>query len=219
MDADNRPVLNFKGYVTQNTNGVWSVLCDDKADFDTKGQEIAGFVCINLGLKGYSFLNKTSLPTSQLDISRPTRQSFKHIRDELEMDEIRSRKMGAPVNGPTMNVYAPLSSFSEHEPIVGTTNGQCRALFVECVPFATGQHVEVIDVEDKTKILDFHPLIHQSKKPFVIVEPVKEKPESPVHIRFPWIAEVYVNGHMKGVGILLEHYWVLTTSYAVDHVE
>lgn len=217
LDAENRPTLNYKGFVTQNTNGVWSVLCDDKIDFDTKGAEISGFVCINLAFKGYRFFNKTTLPTSKLDIARPTRQSFKHIRDEVELDAIRTRQMAREGISP---VHDHSHNWLEFEPILGSTRGHpCRALFVECVPFATGQHIENIDAEDQSKILDFHPIIHPAKKPAVVVEPPKEKFENPVSIRFPWIAEIYVNGQMRGIGILLEHYWVLTTSLALDPIE
>lgn len=219
LDADNRPVLNYRGYVTQNTNGVWSVLCDDRIDFDIKGAEYAGFVCINLGLKGYRAFNKTELHTSRLDVSRQIRQSYKHIRDELEMDEMRSRKMEHQHGQSNQKTILFQSDWQEYEPIVGTGHDMCRALYVECVPFSTGQPVEQIDTEDKTKILDFHPQIHPAKKPVVVVEPPVERFESPVYIRFPWIAEIYVNGQMKGCGILLEHYWVLTTSLALDSIE
>lgn len=218
MGADSRPVLNYKGFVTQNTNGVWSILCDDAIDFNTKGAETSGFVCISLGFKGYRFFNKTTLSTSKLDITRATRvtrQNFKQIWDKFELDEFRVRqssKAKKPID-------SPLNYWADHEPIVGAPNGECRALYVECVPFATQQLIEIISQEDQTKILDLHPLIHPQKKPFVVVEPVKAVKTQAVNIRFPWMAEVYVNGQMRGIGILLEHYWVLTTTLAMESVE
>lgn len=216
LDANNRPALNYKGFVTDNTNGVWSVLCDDKVDFDHRGAEIAGSVCINLGFRGYRFFNKTSLSSSLLDVTRLARQSYKHIRDETELEMARGRQMQGEIKMPSKE---PSNNWQEFEPILGTSKDQqCRALYVECVPFATGQHSEAIDQEDKTKILDLHPVIHPAQKPAVIVEPVKEL-QNVVNIRFPWMAEIYVNGKMKSVGILLEHYWVLATSVALDGVE
>lgn len=194
------------------------MVCDDAIDFDKKGAEIAGFTCINLGFRGYQYFNKTLLPTSTLDISRITRQSFKHVRNEYELNGIFAK----PTQG--ANEFSSLHFHPrvDYEPIVGgtTTAGQpCGALFVECVPFSSSQHSEAMDAEDKSKILDFHPIIDHTKKPAVIVEPKKVPVEAPVNIWFPWMAEIYVNGHMKGLGILLEHNWILTTSLALDGVE
>lgn len=215
LGADNRPVLNYKGFVTQNTNGVWSILCDEAINFDTKGAETSGFVCIGLGFKGYRFFNKTTLSTSKLDITRTTRQNFKQIWDKFELDEFRVRQTNK-----AKKLLETSNYWADHEPIVGAPNGECRALYVECVPFATQQLIEIISPEDQTKLLDLHPLIHPQKKPFVIVEPAKEdKNTAAVNVRFPWMAEVYVNGQMRGIGILLEHYWVLTTTLAMESVE
>lgn len=215
LDVNNRPVLNYKGFVTQNTKGVWSVLCDDKIDFDRRGPEVAGSVCVNLELKGYRFFNKTQLTTRKLDISRRTRQSLKHFRDQFEIDKFRMRDM--------RNQETAEDSIQrldeEFEPILGNEKDQCRALYVECIPHATVQQEDIIEVKDQTKILDLHSVIHPSQKPVVVVEPAKGSLESPVTIRYPWIAEIHVNGQMKGIGVLLDHHWVLTTSLCLEKIE
>lgn len=212
MDANNRPVLNTKGFVTQNTQGVWSILCDDKIDFSSRGLETAGFVCINLGFKGYQFMNRTVLTSATLDVSRTTRHSTKHVINEQDLQEMRMEQWRRE----SSTGRSPERNNENFEPIVGSAHKECGALYVECVPFATGQHMVS---EDKTKTLDFNPIIHPAQKPVVVVEPVKEIVTNPVTIRFPWIAEIYINGRMRGLGILLEHYWVLTTSLTLESIE
>lgn len=215
LDANNRPVLNYKGFVTQNVNGVWSILCDDKIDFDRMGPEVAGSVCVNLEMKGYRFFNKTQLSTRKLDITRRTRQSLKHFRNQFEIDQFKMREMRNQEKSEDS-----LQTIDEaFEPILGNEKDQCRALFVECIPHATVQQEDIIEIKDQSKILDLHSVVHPSQKPVVVVEPVKVVEESPVTVRYPWISEIHVNGQMKGIGILLGHHWVLTTSLCLEKVE
>lgn len=197
--------------MTQNTRGVWSVLCDDQV-FDRLGDELAGNVCTILEFKGYQFFNKTILKTSTLDVQRRIRQSLKHVRDQYERDQLRMRE--SPIQ-----IEPERGTDRDFEPIVGNGKEECRALFVECVPFALTQHEEGLNQEDQTKIIDLLPVIQPSKKPVVLIEPPEVITDQTVSIRFPWIAEIFVNGKMRGIGILLDQYWVLTTSYCLESFE
>lgn len=229
LDANNRPELNYKGYVTRNMNGKWSVVCDDQIDFNTRGAETAGQVCLLLGLKGYRFFNKTLLPSSQLEvvdkvdhlspnIVRSPRQILKHVQDPFQFERMLL-KQREKVSEPPRIIEEPEKTWQDYEPIVASTTGPCTALFVECVPHASNHQEQLVDLTDQTKILDLRPLIHPHKTPVLVVEPIKKTPDKPIIVRFPWIADIYINGHIKGVGILLDHYWVLANVHCLNGFE
>lgn len=59
LDANQRPLLNYRGIVTRNSRGAWRVECDERRDFLQSGAEIVSQLCKELGFSGYSFFNVT----------------------------------------------------------------------------------------------------------------------------------------------------------------
>lgn len=228
LDANNRPELNYKGYVTRNLNGNWSVVCDDEIDFNARGAETAGQVCLLLGLKGYRFFNKTLLTHRHLEtelkdlnlnknIVRSPRQILKHVQDHYQFERLLLKQREV-VTEKTNNLKTSESSKIEYEPIVASLQTECTALYVECVPHASSHHDEFLHPEDQAKLIDLRPLIfpdatHETH------EIHKVRPLQDIIVRYPWLADIYINGEMKGMGILLDHYWVLTSVHCLRRFE
>jgi hypothetical protein len=51
LDVNGKPFLHFKGFVTQNIQSSWRILCDDNQDFHSNGSQIANDVCNVIGFK------------------------------------------------------------------------------------------------------------------------------------------------------------------------
>lgn len=136
IDADLKPSLNHKGIVAENSHGVWSIRCVNRAEV-VKNAEMAGEICILLGFSGYSSHIVQRIGDHGEITQKPPINHNQHLNlNQFNMRSwdrfnipvgrfIRSIQWKQPVEFNAKN-----NQFSE---IVGTPR-QCFALNVECVP-------------------------------------------------------------------------------------
>lgn len=235
IDADLRPTLNHKGIVCQNTRGVWTVRCVNRAEVQ-KNAELAGETCTLLGFSGYSAHNVLMVDANgEFKPKQPEKQHPKMILNHFNMRSLdrlgrfkRNLNMKEPINN-------QLSEF------VGTPQ-QCFALSVECVP-----HIVIpwnnpsdpitesplIEPDDTTTenpklkpdkhVEPIKPIIQPDQKPTIIV-PLDSNNDTKVefiteNFSAPWAASIYIDGNLACIGVLLDRYWILAERKCFDSVK
>lgn len=232
LDANLRPVLNYKGIVSKNTAGEWNILCSDQIDILKNGAQTAGQICSILGFSGYSFFNSTDvIAESLIDKLHDKVDEITHTTLSKRSGLVR-RHISSPLIGSHEDTFNELdSNVDRYEEFVGNFK-KCIGLYVECVPHSKTNysahihHHHTVDIipNKKPLIIDIpitpiKPIINKDKIPTVIAHfnqtihlaehflVTKEK-----EIHWPWAARIYVNGKLVCVGVLLDKYWVLTES-------
>lgn len=220
LDPNFKPALEYRGYLTGNTFGQWEVLCGDVIGSASKDAETAGQMCVLLGFKGYRTFNRTRLVTSELHTNqtpvqpRRTRSIYIHMPSvkesealQIEAEEKKSESQARAAQQKNKVV------FEDFEEVLGNPSDACNALYIECVLHASDPSTPEPD-ENPPKT-HLQPI--KNSTTFVGGDETRLLPTN--IMTFPWIAEIFVNGHAVGFGILLNNYWVLTTSNCIDHVK
>lgn len=197
LDVNSRPVLNNKGIVSQNKRGEWNIMCGDTLNLIENGATTAGQICSLLGFSGYSFFNLTKVESVSIDTRKLAKR---HPQNENEVD-------------------------CEYER-VGNAQ-ECTALYVECEPHSNSNKPN--DEDPKTfgnkpekpiipNIFHHHPIkpiIQPHKKPSVVTTN-KNKTEIPLKPsitpdhHWPWSVDIYVDGKLICIGVLLDGSCVVT---------
>ncbi|XP_037043608.1 serine protease nudel-like isoform X2 [Bradysia coprophila] len=212
LDVNTRPVLNNKGIVSKNTRGEWNIMCGDTLNLDENGATTAGQICSLLGFSGYSFFNLTKVDTDAVEIEI-RRLKKRHPNDiENEVD-------------------------SQYE-CVGNPQ-QCTALYVECEPHSNSlrpHHTTVVDSKTISSLIPskpispitfenakpppLKPIIQPNKKPSVLSNGTKI-PSAPSTIEdhhWPWSVDIYVDGRLVCIGVLLDNTCVVTELSCMNSV-
>lgn len=195
LDADQRPLLQYKGFATQNRNGRWEMFCN-------VGVRMAQEICTRLGFKRFRYVTLDELPTRKSRSAfsdRSNRHILKHVRGEFELDALRgkieSRKYVQKKRYPE-----PKERHRDFEEIVKTGRSQCATLYVECLPQANNHKDDLTGAPENVYVFNLNTTVAADSTGWKVM------------VRFPWIARIYVNGKVQGVGVLLSHHWVLTVS-------
>jgi len=165
--------------VTRNIKSRWKLLCDDNKDFVKNSVALGTDVCDIIGFK--------SLKSSRV---------IAMSNNDLYMDIDIRRRESHP------SAISMIKSSARIDP--NNVNG-CLALEVECSPFKKSNFVNknstISNVDPK--------LVPMSGNSTFL------KPQN-VHIwnhlndfYLPWTVEIYSNGDLVGVGILIDKSWVL----------
>ncbi|KAG4076599.1 hypothetical protein HA402_001886 [Bradysia odoriphaga] len=210
--ADTRPVLNSKGIVSKNTGGEWNIMCGDTLNLIENGATTAGQICSILGFSGYSFFNLTKVDADAVEIEI-RRLKKRHPNDiENEVD-------------------------SQYE-CVGNPQ-QCTALYVECEPHSNSlipHHTGPVDSKTISSLIPskpispvtfenakpppLKPIIQPNKKPSVLSNGTKI-PSIPSKIEdhhWPWSVDIYVDGRLVCIGVLLDNTCVVTELSCMNSV-
>lgn len=165
--------------VTRNIKSSWKLLCDDNGDFMKKTEVMGNEICNIIGFK--------SLKTARV-IAMPN--------NDLYMDIDIKRQESHP---------SAMTIIKNSDKIDPNDIDGCLALEVECSPFKKNNFV---DENSKIPNIDSNLVPISENSTFL-------KPEK-AHIwnhlndfNAPWTVEIYSNGDLVGVGILVDKSWVL----------
>ncbi|KAJ6641084.1 Serine protease nudel [Pseudolycoriella hygida] len=198
LDANFRPVLKNKGIVIKNSHGEWNVVCGDTIDLIENGAKTAGQICSILGFRGYTFFNLTRVESESIQIDVRIKEKRSHEDD---------------------------SKFE----LVGNAEG-CTALYVECESHSNAfdkgddKTVPIVetDANKPAKPFPIQPIIQPNKKPLVVSKlnttTIPSKPSKSEEDHWPWSADIYVDGKLVCIGVLLDNSCVITEHTCVSLV-
>lgn len=239
MDINSLVDIKVEGFVSKNTNGIWKLICGD----EKTAAQTAGQVCTLLGFSGYQTFELKPVPTNQVgqihNLEEVDRESFnKHLQNRYEF--IRYRRDLTSGAGKTHQGHGhhghghPHPHHGHHnkrphhhktEPVRHDHN--CKGLYVICTPHASGNstiHEAVLPPKQPVKptVKPIVPLIRPGGVPSVQInthteEKVVDDSKPPdAQVEWPWLASIFVDGHLRCLGILLDRHWVITNGYCVN---
>lgn len=229
MDINELVDVTVEGFVSKNTNGVWRLVCA------VDGAQTAGQVCTLLGFSGYISYELRTIPTEQVgQFQKPVetnRYSFnKHLESRYDIERYR-RDLSNDFDRHGHGHHGHHNKRPHHhhhhhkkEPI--RQDAKCEGLYVECTPHANGNttiHAPVVPPKKpvKTIVGPIIPLIRPGLVPNITVYPETEKhkedsKEPDTQNEWPWLANIYVNGYLRCIGILLDRHWVIANELCVN---
>lgn len=191
FDSNNRPTLHSSGIVARNSQGIWRIVCiETNNNHWNRINFIAAEVCNRLGFSNFKYYNTTERSSAFLD--------------DIEY------KLGEPK--PEHNVMS--RSLQLQIPLK-----VCDALYVECL--------------ERSKKLQPMTVISPSHKRAQITQMLRQGEVGQVRssliqnhaslvlragtqiynieesFHWPWLTDIYVNGHLWCLGILLNKHWIL----------
>lgn len=206
LDVNGKPFMHLKGIVAQNIQSSWRILCDDSGDFHTNGSQIANDICKIIG-----FMTAKEFKVVEMTTSATETQS---VDDSKHTIDIRNSKL-------------------KHKENISETHDGCQALEIECGPFQS--HSFAIHPMQHNKIKKTSASGHQKGNPDfafgpknssdhkeIIVRPINTVRPDVDHSKdftWPWNAEIYVNGELVAIGILLDKSWVMVENTCFGNVQ
>lgn len=245
LDANKRPNLLESGLFTQNKNGLWKVMCSYETDFHIHGAKTAKDICTILGFSGSSFHNTTSFVNTNVHID-PSLATKENVF-RMHVDDPRNHFDRENNKKPDLMLKRSMHPLIEHvipvekdctalyvECIPKSNNNQTIKIL------KAGQEI----IELKTLNIDqLKPIISPKAKPQVAVKPSISKQKEDVvnkvvekiqnltllvnnklhqadeYLHWPWLADIYVNGKLHCIGILVDKNWVLVHQSCYDDVK
>lgn len=234
---------------TQNKNGLWKVMCSYETDFHFHGAKTAKDICTLLGFSGSSFHNTTSFvnANTHIDPSLATlenvfRANVDDPRNHFERENIRKPNTDLIIKrsvNPQIEHVLPVEKDCTALYVECIPKSNSNETLKILKP---GQ--EVVDL--KTLNIDhLKPIITPKAKPQVVVKPstliINQKEEAvnkvvekiqnltllvnnklhqaDEYLHWPWLADIYVNGKLHCIGILVDKNWVLVHQTCYDNVK
>lgn len=248
LDGNKRPNLEPNGLFTQNRNGHWKLMCSYETNFHIHGAKAANDVCLILGFSGSKFFNTTSFNNLNvpIDPSIATQENvFRKIDNDMAYNVHREDTMKLREDLLRHDSYTFMEKVIPVEKHCTTLYVECipKSNKKKTIKVLRPGE-EVIEV---IKDIDFlKPIISPKNKPQVVLTPplldiTKLKEESVKKIvekiqnltmlvnnklhsayeclHWPWLTEIYLNGVLHCVGILVDKNWVLVHRSCYNNVE
>lgn len=188
-DIDEKPKISLEGYLTKRNADDWQVVCENNLSVEQQEQS-ATYICHYLGFSSanrysikYINVKEESLEKSTLDEKRTRRNS----------------KEGKPIHFAYKNVE---SNSTEGRNIVIK---EPQLLKEECVPNVTKTCKSLYVYCDRSLYTNFD--VSQN----LIYNRAADTPQNVTTHMWPWIAKIYLEGHYKCTGILVDSSWVLVS--------
>ncbi|KAH8302029.1 hypothetical protein KR044_001962 [Drosophila immigrans] len=238
-DAHQQPKFSSVGIFSKNAHGLWRVVCAHETNFHQHQAETADSVCALLGFHGAHYFNSTEFVSqqqmqpitpelsnkpllhTQLHAQMGDNEHEHFVRSELHRalprqhkESIHSEKcVGIYVEcNPRANTTVPIKTFSAGQ-AVNQSDEQLPALLptIEThnkpnVHFKPQLPAQMVNKKDE--IMDRLDMLIKSKKnkTLLVQDQLHEAIEE---LHWPWLADVYANGELWCLGVLLDKHWLL----------
>ncbi|XP_060656762.1 serine protease nudel [Drosophila nasuta] len=237
-DAHQQPKFSNVGIFSKNAHGLWRVVCAHETGFHQHQAETADSVCALLGFHGAHYFNSTEFVsqkemhpiTPELSKKSDLRSELRtHLNDNLhfssaelqrvlprqDKDAIHSEKcLGIYVEcNARSNTTKPIKTFSAGQAVKQQPTENVPALLptIEThnkpnVHFKPQLPAQMVNKKDE--IMDRLDILIKSKKnkTLLVQDQLHEAIEE---LHWPWLADVYANGELWCLGVLLDKHWLL----------
>ncbi|XP_045493771.1 serine protease nudel isoform X2 [Colias croceus] len=191
FDMDGRPKIRFEGYVTRKINNDWHVSCEDTMSLHDQEEE-ATSICRYLG---FSAVNKFKIKYINLKENNLV---------ELTLDSKR-RKRYKSDKEPVLFIYKNIDLEDESSRSVVIKEPQF--LKEHCVPNVTKTCTALYIACDQSLFTNF-----AMSQELLFGREAEES----FNQQWPWVAKLYIDGHYKCTGVLIDISWSLFSNECLD---
>ncbi|XP_030025581.2 serine protease nudel [Manduca sexta] len=184
---DERPLINLEGYLTEKYEDEWHIVCKDKLSVD-EIEEAAGHICRYLGFSAANNYFIQYINVKEDDISKPTSTNKRKKREiDGSVPVNFAYRMVDNVKETARNIVIKEPQIIPENCVPNITK-TCKSLYVSCHPslFTNFDGIQN-NLVNKAAMTDLNTM-------------------------WPWVAKVYVDGHYKCTGVLVDLSWVLISN-------
>lgn len=226
------------GIFSRNTNGNWKVVCSTETNFHMYSAKTAEEICGLLGFKGYKYFNTTQLSSNdQIVPIDPDMLGLRNqfpfdSRPRFYDDSILQQNVMLPSydkymrklrmeSSECLGLYIEcLPKWNKTEPIKTLSAGvEIKTIsdLSKLTPDIVTHHkpnvyakpngsIEIMSKKDE--ILDrLNKVIEKKKNKTMLVN--NKLHEAVEELHWPWLVDIYVNGKLWCLGVLMDKYWIM----------